>query len=348
MVVDQGFDTMEGASGDDWVSATQSMRAYMRGAQIAGVAAAWIRAQGHSARAHSNIDSDVIQTPLVLLAGLGEMSRIGEVVLNPFIGPRSKSAVVTTNMPVAWDRPVDFGLQDACSKCLKCARECPCDAITYKNPVMFNGYEQWKQDVQRCTAYRVTNQGGAACGRCMKTCPYNNEGLAIHRLLLWAATKFPILRKPLSRLDDTVGNGAINPVKRWWQELEIVGDAVVKPKRTNYRNLDIAKGDSFRDKQKLTYTNADMLPPPDEQAPFPIDRALGAEAGGKLESVIEARERVSRGEPGPSHYVPTSPKSTEPRGKGGPSKDFTLLGYSVPEASGPDAPPAGASDGRAP
>ena len=29
MVIDQGFDTMEGASGDDWVSATQSMRARM-------------------------------------------------------------------------------------------------------------------------------------------------------------------------------------------------------------------------------------------------------------------------------------------------------------------------------
>ena len=213
MVIDQGFDTMEGASGDDWISATQSMRAYLRGAQIAGVTAAWIREQGHAARAQTNIDSDVIQTPLVLLAGLGEMSRIGEVVLNPFIGPRSKSAVVTTAMPIAWDRPIDFGLQDSCRKCLKCARECPCDAITYKSPVMFNGYEQWKQDVQRCTSYRVTNQGGAACGRCMKTCPYNNEGLVIHRSLQWLAETFPALKRRMSRLDDTVGNGTINPVK---------------------------------------------------------------------------------------------------------------------------------------
>ena len=202
VVIDQGFETMEGASGDDWVSGTQSFRAYIRGGQITGVAAAYIRSLGHSARSHTNADSDVIQTPLVVLAGIGEMSRIGETVLNPFIGPRSKSAVVTTNMPVAWDKPVDFGLQDACRKCMKCARECPCDAITYGAPVMFNGYEQWKQDVQRCTSYRMTNMGGAACGRCMKTCPYNNEGLLVHRVLLWVATKFPPARGYLARLDD--------------------------------------------------------------------------------------------------------------------------------------------------
>ncbi|MDB5576182.1 MAG: hypothetical protein JWR80_1358 [Bradyrhizobium sp.] len=327
MVIDQGFDTMEGASGDDWVSATQSMRAYMRGAQVAGVTAAWIRSQGHSAKAHTNIDSEVIQTPLVLLAGLGEMSRIGEVVLNPFIGPRSKSAVVTTDMPVAWDKPIDFGLQDSCAKCMKCARECPCDAITYNGTVMFNGYEQWKQDVQRCTAYRVTNMGGAACGRCMKTCPYNNEGLAVHRTILWAATKIPAIRKPLSRLDDTVGNGTINPVKRWWQELEIVDGVVVKPKRTNYRTLDIAKGESFKDKQKLTYTNANMLPPPDEQGPFPTDRKIGAEAAGVLETVAEARARVARGDPAPSHYTPTPLKSAATGDQPAGEKDSTLLGH---------------------
>ena len=38
---------------------------------------------------------------------------------------------------------------------------------------MFNGYEMWKPDVERCTRYRLTNQRGLACGRCMKTCPLN-------------------------------------------------------------------------------------------------------------------------------------------------------------------------------
>jgi reductive dehalogenase len=307
IVIDQGFETMEGASGDDWVSGTQSFRAYVRGGQITGVVAAYIRSLGHSARSHTNADSDVIQTPLVVLAGLGEMSRIGETVLNPFLGPRSKSAVVTTSMPLEWEKPIDFGLQDSCRKCYKCARECPCDAITYAEPIMFNGYEQWKQDVQRCTSYRMTNQGGAACGRCMKICPYNNEGLASHRALLWAATRFPVIKPWLTRLDDHFGRGDINPVKRWWSDLEIVDGKVVKPAAVNRRGLDIAKGDRLRGKQKIAYVNADMLPPPNWRKVFPLDRKAAVAAGAKLETPAQARERVQRGGAKPSHYVAPPP-----------------------------------------
>ena len=36
-------------------------------------------------------------------SGLGEVSRIGEVILNPFLGPRLKSGVVTTDMPLVHD-----------------------------------------------------------------------------------------------------------------------------------------------------------------------------------------------------------------------------------------------------
>jgi ferredoxin len=121
-------------SGDDWISGAQSMRAYMRGAEIAGIMAEHIRSLGWSARSQTNADSHVLHIPLVLLAGLEELSRIGELVLNPFVGPRFKSAVVTTDMPLAVDQPIDFGLQDFCTQCSKCARECPCGAISFGCP----------------------------------------------------------------------------------------------------------------------------------------------------------------------------------------------------------------------
>ena len=57
ILLDQGYETMEGASGDDWVSGAQSMRAYMRGAQIAGIMAEHLRSLGHGARSHTNRDS---------------------------------------------------------------------------------------------------------------------------------------------------------------------------------------------------------------------------------------------------------------------------------------------------
>ncbi|CAN0596880.1 unnamed protein product, partial [Ectocarpus sp. 12 AP-2014] len=85
MIIDQGFETMEGASGDDWISVAQSMRAYLRFSLLGGVIARQIRNLGYKAKAHSVMDGEVLQPPLLLLSGLGEVSRIGEVILNPFL-----------------------------------------------------------------------------------------------------------------------------------------------------------------------------------------------------------------------------------------------------------------------
>ena len=91
VVVDQGFETMEGASGDDWIGAAQSARAYLRFALLGGIVVEQIRNLGYSARAHTALDGEVVQPPLLILSGLGETSRIGDVILNPFLGPRLKS-----------------------------------------------------------------------------------------------------------------------------------------------------------------------------------------------------------------------------------------------------------------
>lgn len=72
LLIDQGQDTIEGSTGDDWISGSQSGRAYMRGAEIVGQVANHIRSMGFAARAHSNVDSQVLQVPLLLLAGVGE------------------------------------------------------------------------------------------------------------------------------------------------------------------------------------------------------------------------------------------------------------------------------------
>ena len=73
----------------------------------------------------------VVLPPILLWAGLGEMCRIGDVVFNPFLGPRFKAAVVTTDLSLLPDKPIDFGLQNFCRRCKKCARECPAQAISH-------------------------------------------------------------------------------------------------------------------------------------------------------------------------------------------------------------------------
>jgi reductive dehalogenase len=274
IVIDQGWDTFEGSSGDDWVSGAQSYRAYLNGSTTACIVADYIRRLGYAAQAHSNADGDVLQIPLMLLAGLGEMSRIGELVLNPFLGPRHKTAVVTTDLPLAVDKPIDFGLQDFCDKCRKCARECPAQAIPYGDKVLYNGYEIWKPDVEKCTKYRVTNLKGSACGRCMKMCPWNKEGLLQHRLAMWAAIKLPFSRRFLIWLDDALGYGRRNPVKKWWLDLVKEGGRIVKAEAANARDLELDRK-LKADNSGIAVYPVERLPTADQKHPVPIDRRQG-------------------------------------------------------------------------
>ncbi len=306
MIIDQGHETMEGASGDDWIACAQSMRAYLRFSLLGGVLAQHLRNLGYTARVHSVMDDEVLHPPLLLLSGLGEVSRIGEVILNPFLGPRLKSGVVTTNMPMTHDKPIDFGLQKFCDACNKCARECPSGAITAGPKLMFNGYEIWKSDSQKCTTYRVSQKNGAMCGRCMKTCPWNLEGLFAEAPFRKLAMTVPQAAKALAKLDDMAGKGAINPVKKWWWDLEMEDDGAYRPSRhpVNKRDLQKDLDLQFAD-QTLAVYPAPLAPPP-YPWPYPMDREAGIEA---YQAMIGADEHRKRREQGlaPEHvYTPVT------------------------------------------
>ncbi len=309
MIIDQGYETMEGASGDDWISVAQSMRAYLRFSLLGGVIAKQIRNLGYSAKAHSVMDGEVLQPPLLLLSGLGEVSRIGEVILNPFLGPRLKSGVVTTDMPLVHDKPIDFGLQRFCESCNKCARECPSGAITAGPKLMFNGYEIWKSDSQKCATYRIGTLGGAMCGRCMKTCPWNLEGLFAEKPFRWAAMHIPQAAPWLAKLDDAVGNGGLNPVKKWWWDLELSDDGGYRPTRhpVNARGLQKDLDLKYRD-QTLAVYPAPLAPHP-WPYPFPMDREAGIEAYQAMITAEEYQARLTRGDDAHVHRYTNASES---------------------------------------
>ncbi len=301
MIIDQGFETMAGSSGDDWIAVAQSMRAYLRFSLLGGVIAKQIRNLGYSAKAHTVMDGEVLQPPLLLLSGLGEVSRIGEVILNPFLGPRLKSGTVTTDLPLAHDKPIDFGLQRFCESCNKCARECPSGAITAGPKLMFNGYEIWKSDSQKCATYRITTEGGAMCGRCMKTCPWNLEGIFKEKPFRWAAMNVPQLAPALARLDDVAGNGSLNPVKKWWWDLELTDAGGYRPtaKPVNARGLQTDLDLKYED-QTLAVYPAPLAPHP-YPYPFPMDREAGIEAYQAMVTAKEYKSLLERDETGHLH-----------------------------------------------
>ena len=296
MLYDQGHETFEGASGDDWISVAQSMRAYLRFSLLGGVIAEQVRRLGYSARVHTVLDGDVLQPPLLLLSGLGEVSRIGEVILNPYLGPRLKSGIVTTDLPFVYDKPLDFGLQTFCNNCNKCARECPSGAITAGPKLMYNGYEIWKSDAEKCARYRITNQGGAMCGRCMKTCPWNLEGLFSESAFRWVAMRFPGAARWIAKLDDWVGRGGINPVKKWWWDIELdrATGQHKRAKATHTRGLN-RELDLKYENQTLAVYPADTMPPP-YPVPFPVNREAGIERYRSMLTPDEHKKRLGRGE----------------------------------------------------
>jgi reductive dehalogenase len=230
IVVDQDYDTMLGSTGDDWISGSQSFIGYSNTALISCIMADYIRRLGYPARAHHAMSYLVVVPPLLLLAGIGEMSRAG-IVLNPFLGTRFKAAVVTTDLPLKIDKPVDFGLQEFCEKCLKCAVECHSNAIPRGGKVLYNGYETWHFDADQCSKFRTSNPNGSACGRCIKVCPWNKPEGWTHDLVRWIAKNTPFLDKFIVKMDDVWGYGKQDKRYKWWFDLEDVDGVLQVPRK---------------------------------------------------------------------------------------------------------------------
>jgi len=231
ILIDQDYETMRGSTGRDWISGSQSFISYSTTAFISCIMADYIRKLGYPARAHHARNYQVVLPPLLLWAGTGEMSRAG-IVLNPFLGTRFKAAAVTTDLPLEPDKPVDFGLQEFCQKCLKCAVECPANAISKGDKVMHNGYEHWKFDADRCTPFRVINQAGSSCGRCIKVCPWNKPEGQIHDTVRWMVKHTPFLDKFIVKMDDIWGYGKQDKRYKWWFDLEDVNGVIKIPDKS--------------------------------------------------------------------------------------------------------------------
>jgi len=233
ILVDQDWRTSNAFNGKDWISNSMSFLSYSTSGFIACTIAEYIRKLGFPARAHHAMNYQVVVPPILLQAGLGEMGRFGDCIIHPFLGPRFKAAIITTDLPLGIDKPIDFGLQRFCDDCKKCARECPSQAISYSGKIMHNAYEKWPLDVKRCTAMRVGNHLGSGCGTCVKVCPWNKPFTPLHRFVNWNIRNFPFMRKFCIKADDLLGYGKENSENKWWWDIEDMGDRFEKRSENN-------------------------------------------------------------------------------------------------------------------
>jgi len=167
-----------------------------------------------------------LSIPIAIQAGLGELSRMGTLI-NEKYGSRVRLAKVYTDLEMTFDKPISFGVQEFCKKCMKCADNCPSKAIsvedepTVKPPITsissHPGVTKWYQDNEKC--FSQWERGGASCGICLSVCPYNKLDTWVHDLAK-IVVGVPVGRDIARQMDDAFGYGEIKPenVEAFWNK----------------------------------------------------------------------------------------------------------------------------------
>ena len=185
-------------------------RVYALSALVATQLAAYVRALGWPARAHHLRNYGVLVVPVAVDAGLGELARCG-YLLHPRLGTNLRLACVTTGLPLAFDPPVDLGVQDFCTRCLKCAANCPSGAIPKGEKVVVRGVRKWQIDPVKCLLY--WGHLGSACTICQVVCPWSKPPAPFHRTVAHIAIHVPRARPFLVWADDRVYGARFRPAR---------------------------------------------------------------------------------------------------------------------------------------
>ena len=131
-----------------------------------------IRGRGYHAQIHSPRDPSAAVIPMFVAAGLGQLGANGQL-LSPHFGSRARLMMITTDAPVTYDEPVDYGMHGFCQKCQVCVNRCPGRALV-RERVWWRGAEKNKLIYDRCRPVMAKYEG---CAVCMKVCPIQKFGM---------------------------------------------------------------------------------------------------------------------------------------------------------------------------
>ena len=178
----------------------ESAQQYLESGKIAIQMANFIRNLGYEARAHIDGNYEVVCPLVARDAGLGEIGRMG-LLMTPKLGPRVRISVVTTNLPLISDEPLnDYSTIDFCIKCNKCADSCPSKAIPFESMKNIDGVERWQINQEDC--FTLWTSLGTDCGRCISVCPYSHPDNILHNIVRFGNRNSSLFRSLAVKLDD--------------------------------------------------------------------------------------------------------------------------------------------------
>ncbi len=219
ILVEMDRDTIRTAP--DMPATMESAQQYFNSGQIAIQLGLFIRKLGYSAQAHIDGNYQVICPLVARDAGLGELGRMG-LLMTPNLGPRVRIAVVTTDLPIIADEPLnDFSIIDFCDKCKKCADVCPSRSIPFDDRNINDGTYRWQIDSEACYTYWCI--AGTDCGRCIAVCPYSHPDNFLHHIVRWGIKRSSIFRYIALKLDDLFYKRKPDslPLKYWMKEINL-------------------------------------------------------------------------------------------------------------------------------
>jgi reductive dehalogenase len=182
--------------------------------------AEFIRGLGY--QAIPSVNDTALSVPFAMEAGIGELSRLNKLV-TPEFGPAVRLCKVFTDLPMACDKPVDFGLVEFCKKCKKCAEACPSGALSFDDEPSFKtrgpwnnpGHKAWFEDSYLC--FQHWQQVDNGCGICLASCPYTKAAQAwIHDVVKATASVTPAADGLFRIMDSAFGYGRQHDPEQWW------------------------------------------------------------------------------------------------------------------------------------